>query len=200
MRTRRGSVTIEGLMILPIALIVILLGRFLLEASLNRQETAVYARGSAINAAVLWERSLLGCRFDEQDFTGRPSVAQSGSARCERRDAEQELSREQPIWDALDEAADPWSEILRDVRPRTGPRDVIATTDVTLTMTAPTFLAEQAPVEAQERHLAPERRYWGHSEGDFAEGHDRVIWDELCREATWQLFPNIFPSRGRNRC
>jgi len=198
MRIRRGSVTIEGLMVLPVAVVVILLGRLVLEASLHRQETAVYARGSATSAAIVARTS--ACRFEDEAFEGRASVEQTGSARCTRRDAERELSREEPIWDALEDAANPWDEILRDVRPTTGPRDMIATAEFTLTMTAPAFLADQAPTLAEERHLAPERRYWGHREDDYAEGHDRVIWEELCREATWQLFPNVFPSRGQDRC
>ena len=195
---RRGSVTIEGLMVLPVALVVILLGRLVLEASLHRQETAVYARGAATNAAVVARTS--ACDFDDEVFQGRASVEQTGSASCTRRDAERGLSREEPIWDALEEAANPWDEILRDVRPRSGPRDMIATADFSLTMTAPQFLSDQAPTAARDRHIAPERRYWDHREGDFGEGHDRVIWEELCREATWQLFPNVFPSRGSDRC
>lgn len=198
MRTRRGSVTIEGVMIIPVALVLLLMGRFLLEASLNRQETAVYARGSATAAAVAVRTS--ACRFDEDAFTGRPSVEQTGSVRCNRRDAERGLSQEEPIWDALDEAAEAWPEILRDVRPRTGPRDIVSTAEYTMTLTAPAYLADQAPVLAEQSHLAPERVYWDHGEDDLDEGHDRVIWEELCREATWQLFPNVFPSRGRDRC
>lgn len=198
MRIRRGSVTVEGLMVLPVVLVMLLLGRFLLEAALNRQETAVYARGAATSAAAAVRLS--SCRFSQDAFAGRASVEQTGNVRCDRRDAERDLRREEPIWDALEDAADPWPEILRDVRPRSGPRDIVATADVTMTLTAPNFLAQQAPVLAEERHLAPDRVYWGHSEGDLAEGHDRVIWEELCREATWQLFPNVFPSRGRDRC
>lgn len=195
---RRGSVTIEGMMILPIALTLVLMGRFLLEASLNRQETAVYARGSATNAAV--STRITSCRFEDQAFENRAAVEQSGGAYCTRRDAERGLSAEEPIWDAMEEAANPWDEILRDVRPRSGPRDIVATADVTMTMNAPSFLEQQNPVASQEQHLAPERRYWSHLEDHYAEGHDEVIWEELCREATWQLFPNVFPSRGRDRC
>ncbi|MEL6953203.1 MAG: hypothetical protein AAFN09_01035 [Pseudomonadota bacterium] len=197
-RRRRGSVTVEGLMILPVALVVILMGRFLLEASLNRQETSVYARGAAISAAIAGRSS--ACRFEDHPFEGRASVDQSANVRCSRRNAERGLSAEDPIWDALEDAAAPWDEILRDVRPSTGPRDMISTAEVTMTMTAPAYLADQAPALAEEQHLAPERRYWGHGEDDYAEGHDRVIWEELCTEASWQMFPNVFPSRGTERC
>ena len=40
-RRRRGSVTVEGLMIQTVALVEILMGRILLEASLNRQDASV---------------------------------------------------------------------------------------------------------------------------------------------------------------
>lgn len=197
---RRGSVTIEAVMLVPIAIIMILLARFILEASLNRQETAVYARGSAVSAGMARSTSAQNCFFDTQDFQGRPSVNQAESVRCTTRDAERGLSAEQPIWDEIEDGAAPWDEILRDVKPRRSPRDIVAHAEVDMTLTSPAFLAQQNATEGDQSYLAPQDVLWAHDESRFDEGHDRVIWDELCREATYQLFPNVFRNSGRPRC
>jgi len=201
MRTRRGSVTVEALMVLPIAVLMILLGRMLLEASLNRQETAVFARGSAVSEATTGAFSFGSCDFERDAFAGRPSVEQQPNVRCSRRDAESGLSAERPMWDEIEEGAAPWDEILRDVRPRRMPRDVVASAEVSMRLTGPAFFTRQSPTRGAQRYITPDRgMLWTHGEDDLAEGHDRVIWDELCGGASWRLFPNVFPSAGSDRC
>ncbi len=187
-------------MVLPIAIILILLARFILEGSLNRQEVAVFARGSANTAASLGATNPFACTFDRQDFTGRADVGQIEAVRCSRRDAERGLSRERPIWDAAERAADPWPEILRDVRPRSGPRDIVATADARVTFDRPGFLEQQGPTASEQSYLAPEAVLWAHSEERLDEGHDLVIWDELCKAPVVWLFPNVFPNARGPRC
>lgn len=201
MRTkRRGSVAIETLMIIPIAVIMILLARFILEGSLNRQEVSVYARGSAISAGLANSTNMFRCRFNDDAFDGRASVTQAATVRCDRRDAETGLSQEQPMWDEVEDGAAPWDEILRDVKPTQSPRDMVASANGVLTLTSPAFLAQQNPTDADQVYLAPEAVLWAHDEDQLAEGHDVVIWEELCLQATYQLFPNVFPNAGRPRC
>jgi len=197
MRTdRRGSVTIEGVMVLPIAVIVIVLGQYLLEASLHRQETAVSARLSTVEAASARSVPTSGCSSDTPDFSGRQTVEQTGEiARC-RGDGERGLSRERPVWDALETAADPWDEILRDVRPRGGPSDILGTATADMTFDGPAFLSEEDPANARQRFIWPEKVAWTHADDGFEEGHDDVLWDELCESETWKLFPNVFPNVG----
>ena len=197
---RRGSVTIEVLMIVPLAIILILLGRFILEASLNRQEVSVYARGSAITAGLARSTNMFRCRFNDEAFDGRAAVNQTETVRCSRRDSETGLSREQPMWDEVEDGAARWDEILRDVKPTQSPRDMIARANGVMTLTSPAFLAQQNPSDADQVYLAPEDVLWAHDEDQLAEGHDVVIWEELCLEATYQLFPNVFPNAGRPRC
>lgn len=187
-------------MVLPVAVAMILLTRFILEASVNRQEVAVFARGSAVSAATAGSTLIRDCDFDRQDFAADGDVRQSPEVRCARRDAERGLSREDPVWDAMEDAARPWDEILRDVRPRQGPRDFVATANATLTFEGAGFLASQDPAAGRDRALAPERAFWTHGEGRFDEGHDRVIWDELCKSGAHWLFPNVFPNGGGPRC
>lgn len=197
---RRGSVSVEALMVLPVAVVMIFLGRFVLEASLNRQETAVFARGSAVAAAASGSTAVLSCDFDRQDFDGRPAVEQSATVTCSRRSAEGGLSREQPMWDEVEEGAAPWDEILRDVKPRNGPRDILASARATMTFDGPAFLEQQDPTLAAQGYLSPERTLWTHGEGRLDEGHDRVIWDELCLHGTYWLFPRVFRHGGGPRC
>ena len=201
MRTdRRGSVTVESLLVLPIAIAMILLGRFILEASLNRQEAAVYARGSTVAAATARSTSFLNCAFDQQDFTGRTSVDQTAQVRCSRQNGERGLNNEKPVWDALEDSAQPWSEILRDVKPSRGPSDIVGRAQATLTMAQPQFIAQQNPTEAAQSYISAERRLWTHAERPYKRAHDKVIWDELCKEGTYWLFPNVFPNGGGPRC
>lgn len=201
MRTsRRGSVTIEVLMIVPIAIIIILLARFILEGSLNRQEVSVYARGSAITAGMASSANMFSCRFNDEAFDGRAAVDQNATVQCSRRNAETGLSREQPMWDEVENGATSWDRILRDVKPSQSPNDVIARANSVMTLTSPAFLAQQNPTDADQVYLAPEDVLWAHDEDPLDDGHDVVIWEELCLEATYQLFPNIFRNAGRPRC
>lgn len=200
MRTkRRGSVNMEAVMVVPIAVVLILLGRFVLETSLNRQETAVFVRGSTIAAASA-SNPFLSCNFEREQFVDHPEVAQNARVWCYRRSAERGLSDERPMWDEVEDGAAPWDEILRDVKPRRGPRDINARGDVTLSMVRPAFLAQQNSRRATQRYLTPENVRWAHSERGYDSAHSAVIWDELCKEGTYWLFPNVFPKKGGPRC
>jgi hypothetical protein len=185
-------------MILPVALIMILLGRYILEGSLNRQEAAVFSRGGTVAAAVA--QSTAQCDFSRDAFSGRPSVEQTPEIRCERRNAERGLNRERPVWTELEDAASAWDEILRDVRPRRGAGDYIGHSTASLSLEGPEFFSRQAAVNSAQTYLAPERVFWTHGESSFRNGHDRVIWDELCKRGTYRLFPNVFPKGGGPRC
>ena len=193
---RRGSVTVEGVMVLPIAVVVIVLGQYLLEASLHRQETAVSARSSTVEAAAARRVPTSGCSTETADFSDRASVEQTENVERCRRNGERGLSRERPVWDALERAADPWDEILRDVRPRRGPSDIVGAATTDMTFDGPAFLENEDPVDARQRFIWPEAVAWTHEDDGFEEGHDAVIWDELCKSETWKLFPAVFPSEG----
>ncbi|CAN0600992.1 unnamed protein product, partial [Ectocarpus sp. 12 AP-2014] len=91
-------------------------------------------------------------------------------------------------------------EILRGVKPTQSPRDSVARANGVMTLTSPAFLAQQNPSDADQTYLAPEAILWAHDEDQLAEGHDVVIWEELCLQATYQLFPNVFPNATRPRC
>lgn len=199
MRTRRGSVTIEALMLVPVAIVMILMARAVLEGSLNRQETAVFARGSTIAAAAA-RSAFRSCDFEREQFGDLADVEQTATVRCSRRGAEGGLSDEQPMWDEVEDGARAWDDILRDVKPRRGPRDVVATAEVTLTLETPAFLNEQNAATSAQRHIAPDRVLWTHSERGYDAAHSGVIWDELCRSGTYRLFPNVFPKDGGPRC
>ena len=200
MRTRRGSVTIEALMVLPVAIVMILLARVVLEASLNRQEVAVFARGSAVTAALSEDPRRQTCDFERSHFDGRASVDQTESVTCSNPDSETHLSREERMWDAVEAGAEPWPEILRDVRPQSSPRDVTANALADMTLTSPAYLSDQDPTQAQQADVAARDLVWDHDEENMAEAHDAVIWEELCLEATYQLFPNVFPNGGGSQC
>jgi hypothetical protein len=104
------------------------------------------------------------------------------------------------MWDEVEDGALPWDEILRDVKPRRGLRDIVARADVDMSLSSPAFLSQQRAVENNQSYLSPQDVLWAHDENRFDEGHDRVIWEELCLEPTYQLFPRVFRKSGRPRC
>ena len=197
---RRGSVTVESLMVLPIAVVMILLGRYILEASLNRHEAGVFARGSTVAAATARSTRARDCDFDRQDFNTRSSVSQTPLARCSRQSGERTLSREDPMWDAVEDGASAWSGILRDVKPNRSPNDIVGTGEASMTLSSPQFISQQNPTQAEQRYISPERVLWTHNEGRFDEAHDKAIWDELCKSSTYWLVPNVLPNGGGPRC
>ena len=202
MRTdRRGSVHMEAVMVIPIVLVMILLGRYIYEGSINRQETAVFARGATVAAAAA-RSTFLACDFERGQFIDLTEVGQAAQVGCRRQNAERGLSRERPIWDEVEDGAAAWRTILRDVKPSRSPSVIVGTAQVDLTITNSNMLAGQDTPQGRQSYLAPERTLWSHDERQFQHGHDRVIWDEICRGrgATYALFPNVFPNGGGPRC
>lgn len=186
-------------MVLPLVVVMILMGRYILEASLNRQDVAVFARGGTVAAAEARSTSFLSCDFDRQEFSSRTDVDQTESIRCDRRSAERGLSRERPFWDAAEDGAADWREILRDVRPARA-TDILGRGQATMEISNPAFLSQQSAVASAQSFLWPEERLWTHGENPFRDGHDRVIWDEICLRGTYWLFPGVFPQGGGPRC
>jgi hypothetical protein len=194
-KRRRGSLSVESVMLIPIAVVIILLTRMLLEASLARQEIAVYARSGTHSAAALTTTSVIGCSSDLTAFAGRQNVTQVPSLNCQQRDAERGLQQERPFWDAVESGASSWRTILRDVKPSGTLQDMQGDGSGTLNLYGPAFLQQQKTVNSANAHLAPQNIRWGDDDRSFARGHDSVIWDELQKRGTYRLFPEVFPSR-----
>ncbi len=192
---RRGSLGLETMMAIPIAMVVILLGRFILEGSLNRQEIGLLTREGVVSTAEDMITNARDCTGDQSAFLDRESVTQSPSVTCDVRRAETGLRNEDPFWDAMEDAATAWQDILRDVRPSNPLYDVIGEGTSTVTLTAPNFLAQQGGKTSTQVHLRPQGDLWRDTQNQFAQGHDAVIWEELRRENTHLMFPNVFPSR-----
>ena len=182
-------------MILPVAIVMILLARFLLEAGLARQEVSVYTRMGTHSAAAVGSASAVVCQASTTAFTGRTDVTQSATLTCTTRDAEIGLSRERPFWDAVGRGAAAWRAILKDVRP-TGPvNDVVGNGSGTLDVSGSPFLDRRQTVNADYRFIAAQDVLWRHDQPSFARGHDQAIWQELRKRGTYRLFPEVFPSR-----
>ena len=180
-------------MVVPAALVFIIYATFVLEASLARQEVAVFTRGSTVAAATARSTLPLSCNLSRDAFSGRAGVSQTASATCDRAGAERGLSREQPIWAEMHDAANPWDEILRDVRPRGRIMDMRGSGQGTMTMT--NLMQAQGPVNSSQTFLYPQNELFTHNDRPFQRGHDQVIWEELRIHPTYLLFLNVFPSR-----
>jgi hypothetical protein len=198
-RTRRGSLGLEVVLIIPFAVMFILLGRFVLEAVLTRHEVAVFTRGSAVRAAQAAEETLLwlACTHDREPFTSRAGISQSVKVDCRLRDGERGLQRERPFFRTMRNAAGAWPDILRDVDPGGPIRDVLSEGTGSMQFDRPPFLATRGSQDTEQRFMLPQDDVWDHGESPWSAGYDPVIWDELSRHGTYRLFPNLFPARDK---
>lgn len=192
---RRGSLGLEAVAIIPFAIMMILLSRFILEAMLTRHEVAVYTRGSTSSAAASKSTSPLDCTFDTTAFGARAGVTQSASVSCTTRDGERGLSSEQPFFDALRDGASAWTEILRDVDNGDPINDILGQGEGSMAFERPDFLSNRGTQGTEKAYLVPQDELWGHADDPWKAAHDPVIWDELSQQPTHELFPNVFPSR-----
>lgn len=195
-KRRRGSLALEAVAIVPFVVMVILLSRFILEATLTRHEVAVFTRGSVASAASAKSASPLSCTFDKAAFSGRTGVTQSASVICTQRDGERGLSREKPFFRALRDGASAWADIVRDVEQTDPIHDMMGRGNGSLTFTRPDFLSQRGSPASAKVFLLPQDVLWDHEKSPWKEGHDQVIWQELDNGKTNKLFPNVFPSRN----
>ena len=182
-------------MVIPVALIVILLARLVLEASLARQEVSVYTRMGTHTAAAAKSTGLTGCIADKDAFSGRLEVTQTATLTCNQRDAERGLSQERPFWDAVERGAQAWRGILADVKPRGPVRDITGDGTGTLDLGGSDFLQRRDTVTSDYTFIAAQNIRWDHDERPLQRGHDQAIWKELRKRGTYRLFPEVFPSR-----
>ena len=195
LKRRRGSLSMEAVMLLPVALVMILLSRFVLEAMMNRQEVAVLVRGATATAAAADSPLPLYCDFDRAPFAQPGSVTQSPTTECARRGAEQGLRSEPRFWEALRQGASPWSRILRDVDQTGAVMDMTGTGSATMAFTRPEFLRIQSPGASHSSYVAPTEVLWSHLEDSLRASYDPVFWQALREQGTWRLFPEVFPAR-----
>ena len=194
-RRRRGEIGMEAMLILPVAIIVILLARLILEAMLVRQEVAVFTRSGTAAAAVAESTLPIHCTSDRAPFTERPAVTQTGQVGCQEREAEQGLTTQREFWPALRNGAQPFPRILRDVYQDDAVMDMQGDGDGTTAFTRPEFLARIATMTTDDRALFPQGTLWMHHDEPMRASYDPVMWDALREQGTWRLFPEVFPAR-----
>lgn len=193
---RRGSLGLEAVAIVPFALMMILLSRFVLEAMLTRQEVAVYTRGSTVSAAFGDSTQPTVCTFDDTPFSSRSSVSQTYDVTCRKRDSETGIRSSKKFFVALRDGAQPWPEILRDVDRREPIMDMQGDGDGSVTFDRPQFLSTRGGQGSAKNYLSPMDEVFDHSEDPYKKAHDPVAWAELKKRKTYKLFPDVFPSRN----
>lgn len=196
-RRRRGSLSLEAVMLIPVAMIVILTSRYIAEGMLTRQDVAVYTRASTMNAATSSLPRLLACTGDRSQIGQKPGVAQTVGATCASRSAERGLRQERPFFDALREGARPSPRILRDIDRNQRITDVQGNGTGSFLLQKPQFLTQQGAVTSRQVYLTPEMKFFDHRTRPYSNGHDRAIWQELSQHGTAQLFPRVFPAARR---
>lgn len=196
-KRRRGSLGMEAVAIVPFAIIMILLSRFILEAMLTRHEVAVYTRGSTASAAISSFPVLISCTFDKTPFTARTNVTQTASVSCRERDGEKGLSQEKPFFTAIKDAASAWPGILRDVDRTDAVMDMTGEGSGSMAFQRPDFLSTRGDQSSTRNYQTPMDELFDHSDDPYTAAHDPAIWDELSQKNTYKLFPNVFPSKDK---
>lgn len=207
LRSRRGSIGLEAVMIVPVAIMMIFVARFVTEAMVSRQETAVYIRASTVNSAALaggytggmaTVQMLRGCRSDKEPFTDKAEVSQGSLAFCYWRNAEEGVPNNMRFWRRAEEGVRPWSKLIRDYKPSNpgqSERDVVGRIQSSMQFQRPDFLQRQGSGTVQHQYLSPTTQVWDHKKRPLKQASDRVIYQELRRNGkTHKLFPNVFPS------
>lgn len=196
-RRRRGSLSLEAVLIVPFAIIVMLTARYVVEGMLTRQQVAVFTRASAVGAASSTLPRLVSCTADRTPFGAKSGVSASATVTCAGYRAEQGLSREKPFFRALRDGARAWPQILRDVDRKEPVNDVKGDGSGTFLLSKPSFLQKEGAVTLSQTYISPEPKFWDHGTKPYDAAHDKVIWQALRQRNTYKLFPNVFPSRNK---
>lgn len=194
-KVRRGSVSLEVVMIIPVAVTFLLIARYVLEAGLTRHEVAVYTRTATANAADAVSSSVLYCDADRAPFSGSGAARRTAAVSCSRPDGERGLQRERPFFDALKKGANSFPRITRDVERGNELRDIQGEGNGSMSFDRPDFLNRQGGVKTQASYRIPQDALWSAADAPWTKAHDPVLWDELRRRGTHRLVPNLFPGR-----
>lgn len=193
-------------MIVPAAIMMIFVARFVMEAMITRQETAVYIRSSSVSAAaasasyegyLATANMLRSCKADKDPFSDQPQLTQQVQALCLWRNAEQGVPSNQRFWQRSWDGAKAWQNLIRDVKPRSlqnAERDVHGRVLSSMQFQRPDFLQRQGRGVVAHEYLVPTSKVWDHKKRPFKQASDKVIFQELKRKPTYKLFPNVFPS------
>lgn len=189
-KRRKGSLSIEMALVLPIAVCVTLLAAYVAEAMMFRTEATAAIRTAAHAAA-----GEAACVTSDPDATTRVGTSRSLQVSCRRIDEEADLRRVRPFFEALRRAASAWPELVDGIQPDLPIESVIAEGQGSIAMTAPPYLQNFGTVETSSFHRVPTTDQWDHGQDNWRRGYDPEIWAALSEDGTYQLFPNVFPSR-----
>ena len=182
-------------MILPVALIIILLARLVMEGMLIRQEVAVLVRSGTASAAQAESTLPVYCTADRDAFDRRPAVTQTAAMTCRDRPAEGGLQTQPEFWEAIRRGAQPWRRILRDVDQTDRVMDMSGQGSGTTAFAGPDFLSRIGVLTTSSAALFPQGILWSHADEPMRSSYDPVLWDALREQGTWRLFPEVFPAR-----
>lgn len=194
-RRRRGELSMEAMLVLPVVIVIILLARLILEGMLVRQEVAVFTRSSTASAALAESTFPLDCMSDRTPFSERPAVTQAALVLCQERRAEQGLRSQREFWPAIRQGAQAWPRLLDDVYQSDTVMDMEGDGRGTTTFVSPNFLRQIGLMTTESYALFPQGEVWWHGDDPMRASYDPVIWQALRERNTWKLFPEVFPAR-----
>lgn len=188
---RAGSLAIDAVMVLPIAVILGLVSGYISESMMFRTEAT-----TSVRTATAARASDAPCVAADRGAMQRDGVARRLSISCAMRDDEGGLGRERPLFEALRRAASGWPELVDEVTPKGRIDGVVGSGQGTVRMQEPPFLSRFDAHSTEAGHRMPTTERWDHGEQPWKAGYDPVIWRELSKRGTAQLFPRVFPQRN----
>jgi hypothetical protein len=194
-RSRRGEIGMEAMLILPVAIIIVLLARLILEGMLVRQEVGVFTRSGTAAAAVAESTLPIFCTSDRDPFSERPAVNQTAFIICQERRAEGGLQTQNAFWPAVRQGSNPYPRMMRDVYQDEDLMDYAGDGTGTTTFSRPEYLSRIGLMTTSGAALFPGMELWTHADEPLRSAHDPVLWDALREQGTWRLFPEVFPAR-----
>lgn len=191
---RRGSVSLETVLTLPLVVVLAVLSQYVAETMIFRDATGAVARlGAYAHAADE------GCAKVRAGDVGRDGVERSIRVACRPADDERGLTRTPRFFVAMDRASSDYPGLIRDVRPSRPLYGAEARADGGVRIESPPFLANFDETATSELSRAPYAARWAHTDEPWRRGYDPTIRRTLASKGTHQLFPRVFPAHNSGR-
>ncbi|MEP1598075.1 MAG: hypothetical protein ABJM18_06930 [Hyphomonas sp.] len=190
---RRGSLSLEVILALPVALMLMIAASYIMENMIFRHEVGAVSRTAAGRAA-----ADLSCTGPGAVLEERSTMTRTATVSCQTIDDEGGLRSERPFWVSINQvSASHWSGFWRDIDPGRPVPSIVAVADAS-TIARQSAWAAQAfgATGTTQQHRRVHGQRWSHFRAPYRAGMDRQIWSRLSQAGTQSLFPNVFPARN----
>lgn len=185
---RRGTSSIETLTLLPVFIALLILGLYISETVRGRNVYFAQVRTIVMNASATGSclsSNLLG---QSEGMFGIFSTV------CTEHRDEDPLSAGDKFWKRTENAASAYRELITTVTPSAPVSGATGTGVGDAPGRQVGSMFELSGATYILRFTGPGDERWIHSDDPFRVGQDQVLYDELKKRGSHQLFPNVFPA------